>query len=157
HLFRGDYPVYCPAETPTMDRDEDRIVPGLLDPGKGILHAGDIREDLYPLFREIPEQETGNAEEVRIARAEYDRPPCGVFQGFEHYRKIFQQQLLPGEIWEIVKMALMTDQHLGLADNLKRLAAEPFPAGDAGADEIDFLLRHINLRKSLKQWNADQI
>jgi hypothetical protein len=36
----------------------------------------------------------------------------------------------------------MTDENFRLVDDLQRFPAEPFPAGDAGTDEIYFLLRH---------------
>ena len=128
-----------------MDRNEDGIVPGLLDAGKGVLHAGDIGEDLDALLGKVAQQEAADAEEVGVAGAENDDALVGVAEEIEHQGEIVEDLLLPLEIGEDIEMALMTDEHLGLADDFEGLFADPFPADDAGADQIDFLLGHVAL------------
>jgi len=147
-LLRGDDPVDRPPQATAVDGDEDSIVPRFLDPGEGILDAGQVGENLDPLLGEVAHEETGHAEEVRVAGAEHHAALLRDAQELQHDGEVFQDHLFPGKIGKDIQVPLVSDQHLGLAYHLQGLLAETLPAGDTGADEIDLLLWHTHLPKN---------
>ena len=125
-----------------MNRHKNGVIPRFLDAGKGVLHAGDIGKDLDPLLGQVPQQEPGNTEESRIPGGQHNYPLVGLFEEFQHIGQVGQGPFLAAEIREDIQMPLVPDHHLGVGNNLQRLGSEPFPAFDAGPDQINFRLIH---------------
>ena len=125
-----------------MHRDENCVIPRLFNLGKGVLDAGDVGKDLDPFFGEIAQQEAGNAEEVGIAGGEDNDALFGAAQKLQHFREARQLALLAAKIGKDIEMALVADEQIGAGDDVPRLAAEPFPASDPRADQIDLFLCH---------------
>ncbi len=67
-LVVGDDAVDRPFEAAPVGGDENRIVPRLLDLGKGVLHRADVGEEFELVLRQVAQQIAADAEEERDRR-----------------------------------------------------------------------------------------
>ncbi len=73
-LLRGPDPVDDRLDRPAGQAGEVGVLPALLDPGEGKLHAADVRHDLEVVLAQPVAEVAGDPVEERVALADQHRP-----------------------------------------------------------------------------------
>jgi hypothetical protein len=142
-LVVGDDPVDRSFQAAPLSRDEDRVVPRLLELGEGVLDRADVGDEFEGFGGKVAQQVAADAEEERIARGEDHRLAAAPLQVAHQLGRIAADiDLLTGEFREQGELAGASVEDFGPLDEFADPGTEPFLAFDSGSNHVNLFHRH---------------